>query len=523
MKRRLTELLLLGLLAIALIACGSTAPTTTAKPDSTAAAAEKPQTDSGEKALDHTTIRIYLAGPGYSAMERVWENVSAVCGDRLNADFDITFFPWGDEYPQKLQLAISSGESFDLCFDADWWSYNTLVNQGAYLDLAKLAPEYMPAYYERLEETGNLSACFVGEGMYCIPWEAPYNARPHFVWKDYVVENPVTDSFQDGEITTMEQIDEFLGLVKAANPDFNHLFECYGDYDIVTFLQPKYNYAKWDFHYLTFKLNEDKIVIEAEEQTEMFEEVGRWAKKWVEDGFYPRDIATNNAAHASLGDDHHFSGFGMFEYIAYKDNLTKEGYHYSLMYPDGYFVNKSPTNNLLAMNKNAANPERALMFLDLLYVDDAVFDAVMYGIKDDTYTIDDEGNYVWAEEGMDNTNTSWMEWNSQWAFWRVDKLKPTPARNKECWDLNNEFMKRDTNIPNPLAGFVPDPTNIKNELATRDSLYSELGFMIEYGLVDDLDAAIAEYRTKQEEAGLEKILTEIQSQVDNYMAGLKSD
>lgn len=505
--KRVLALVLTIVMVLALAACSKTPATTSPDP-------ADPSSAGGE--LPRTTIRIYLGGPDYSAKERVWENVSAICGDRLNADFDVVFIPWGDEYPQKLQLAISSGDNFDICFDADWWSYNTLVNKGAYLDISDLAQTYMPNYYKRLEETGNLSACYVGEGMYCIPWEAPYNPRPFFTWWDNRIDNTVTTMSED-DISTIEDVDRFLQEAKALNPDFPHIFECYGDYDIMTLLQPKYNLAKWDFHYLTFDLSKEKVTIVAEEQTDMFAECGKWAKKWVGDGVYPIDIATNNAAHTALGDKHNYAGYSMYEYIAYDDRWKDENFHYAQLYPEGLFVNKSPTNNLLAINKNAANPERALMFLDLLYSDDEVFDAVMYGIKDDTYTIDADGNYIWAEEGMDATNTSWMEWVSQWAFWRLEKMKPTPARSAEAWDMNNEFLVQDGNVNSPLAGFVPDTSKIKNEIAARDSLYSEMGFLIEYGLVDDVDAAVAEYRQKQEAIGLDKIIAEIQSQVDAYL------
>ena len=269
---------------------------------------------------------------------------------------------------------------------------------------------------------------------------------------------------------------------------------------------------------LSGTLSDGSIVVQAEEQTEMFAEAAYWAKKWVDDGVYPRDIKTNTAAHSSLGDDHNYSGFGMFEYIATDENMNDPDYHYSLMYPDGYFVNKSPTNNLMAINKNAANPERILMFYDLLYSDSDVYDAVLYGIEGDTYMIDDTGAYVWAEEGMDQTNTSWMEYTGQWGFWRLEQMKPTGQRSQNCWDLNAEFMENPGNVTSPLAAFVPDPEPIKNELAARDALYSEFGVLIEYGLVDDVDAAIAEYIQMQKDAGLDKIIQEVQAQVDAYMA-----
>ncbi len=471
---------------------------------------------SGGNDLEHVTLKFVFGGPGYSAQEAVWKHVSEVAGDRLNADFQITFYPWGDEYVQKLQMQISSGDDFDLCFDGDWMAYNTMVNKGAYMDIKELAPKYMPEYYKYMEEQGMLRSTMVGDGMYCVPWTPLFNPRPWFGWNNAYIENPVE---QDPEaISTIEDVDAFLAKVKAANPESKfHIFESVGDYDVVTLLQPKYNLAKWDFHYLTYDLTDEKVKLIPEEQTELFAEAGKYAKKWVDAGIFPRDAYTNKPAHDSLGTTHVFSGFNMYEYVVYEDRYKDPLRHYSLLYPDGYFANKNPVNNLNAINKNARNPERALMFLDLLWTDQAFYDSVLYGIEGETYVKGESGEYLFPE-GMDATTTNWMEWNSQWGFWRIGRMQPTAARSKESWKLNDEFMAKKENVVAPLAGFVPNTDEIKNEIAARDALYLEYGALIEYGLVDDVDAAVAEYIQKQKEAGLDKILQVVQKQVDEFLA-----
>ena len=468
-----------------------------------------------EGELERVTLKFVFGGPGYAAQKEVWDNVSKVAGDRLNADFQITFYPWGDEYVQKLQLQISSGDDFDLCFDGDWLAYNTLVNRGAYMDIKELAPVYMPEYYKYMEESGMLRSTMVGDGMYCVPWTPLFNPRPWFTWNNARIENPI--EWDPATISTIEDVDAFLTAAKEANPESQyHIFESVGDYDIVTFLQPKYNLAKWDFHYLTYDLTDPDVKIVAEEQTEMFKDAGYYAKKWVDEGIFPGDAYTNKPAHDTLGETHVFAGFAMYEYIVYNDYYLDPLRNYSMLYPDGYFVNKNPVNNLNALNKNAANPERALMFLDLLWTDQEFFDAVLYGIEGVTYVKDDAGTFMFPE-GMDSTTTNWMEWASQWGFWRIGRMAPTAARNAASWALNDEFMQKKENIVAPLAGFVPDTEPIKNEIAARDALYNEFGVMIEYGLVDDLDYAVEEYIELQKEAGLDLIIDEIQRQVDAFI------
>jgi len=457
-----------------------------------------------------------FGGPGYEAMNQVWDNVSKLAGDRLNADFQITFYPWGDEYVQKLQLQISSGDDFDLNFDGDWMAYNTLVNKGAYLDIKDLAPKYMPEYYQYLVDEGMLKSTFVGDGMYCVPWTPLFNPRPWFTWNNENIENVV--EYDEKTISTIEDVDKFLHLVKEANPTSQyHLYESVGDYDTNTFLQPKYNLAKWDFHYLTYDLTDKTVTLIPEEQTEMFKESAVYAKKWVDDGIFPSDAYTNKPMHDSLGDTHVFSGFAMYEYIVYEDRYLDPQRHYAELYPDGYFANKNPVNNLNAINKNAKNPERALMFLDLLWTDQEFYNAVLYGIEGVTYRVGENGEFLFPE-GMDASTSNWMEWSSQWGFWRIGRMQPTAARSIESWKLNDEFMAQPQNVTQALAGFVPNTDSIKNEIAARDALYVEFGSMLDYGLVDDVDKALEEYIQKQKDAGLDKILEELQKQVNEFIA-----
>ena len=144
---------------------------------------------------------------------------------------------------------------------------------------------------------------------------------------------------------------------------------------------------------------------------------------------------------------------------------------------------------------------------------------IIYGIKEKTYTID--GNVAKFASGVDPLKSNYMNWSGQWGLWRMPFLRPDELRDENYWTKYNEFIKLPSNIMSPLAGFVPDTESIKTEIAKRDALHDELGKLLQFGIVKDVDKALNEYIEKQKAVGLDKILAELQKQVDAFRAGNK--
>ena len=69
----------------------------------------------------------------------------------------------------------------------------------------------------------------------------------------------------------------------------------------------------------------------------------------------------------------------------------------------------------------------------------------------------------------------------------------------------------------PLFGFVPDRTPIETELATCEAVWQEYKDILYYGLKDYTEV-IPEMMSKLEDAGLEKVTTELQNQIDAFLA-----
>jgi putative aldouronate transport system substrate-binding protein len=69
----------------------------------------------------------------------------------------------------------------------------------------------------------------------------------------------------------------------------------------------------------------------------------------------------------------------------------------------------------------------------------------------------------------------------------------------------------------PHVGFFPELSAVKNEIAQRYSLKENIGRALELGVLDP-DEAYDDYIAKQKAAGSEKIIAELQKQLDAWLA-----
>lgn len=190
---------------------------------------------------------------------------------------------------------------------------------------------------------------------------------------------------------------------------------------------------------------------------------------------------------------------------------------YAELYPDGKYRFDSPLNNAFAVNKNAANPERLLMLMELLNTDEAAYDLFMYGIEGETYVKGSDGT-IQFPEGQDVTNSTFLGWFC-WPFIRAQFDKPSGKVTPEALEKEDQWLKKTSLVVSPLVGFNPDTSSIKTELAQRDQLYDEQGKLLLAGIVEnnDVDAAVKKYIDSQKAAGLDKILSYMQGEADQMV------
>jgi putative aldouronate transport system substrate-binding protein len=116
-----------------------------------------------------------------------------------------------------------------------------------------------------------------------------------------------------------------------------------------------------------------------------------------------------------------------------------------------------------------------------------------------------------------------MGWGGQWALWNSQFIRSTETYPGDFWGEEARFAKIPVNLDSPIEGLLLSDYAISKEVEERVQLYEDMGRSIEFGLVSDVKEAVSDYRIKQQNIGLDKIIGEVQRQVDLNLASNHPD
>lgn len=270
------------------------------------------------------------------------------------------------------------------------------------------------------------------------------------------------------------------------------------------------------------ELNDSTFKVKALEQTKTYSDMAKYAQKWYLDGIINKDVLVDKEDPGpKFRNGKMLLANSSHEWANAEENFSDKSSERSSsqLYPDKKFPNRTALANVVAINKNSKHPDLVLRFLDMMETDQKLYDLVQYGVEGKNYILDGKtANYP---AGMNATTSNYMEWGGQWALWKPQFMRPNPTYKEGFWVKEAEFANDPSNITNPLDGFFVVSDKIKNELAQRDQVQNELGRAIEAGAVKDADKAVSEYIEKQKAAGLDRIIVEVQKQVDAFIAAKK--
>ena len=176
----------------------------------------------------------------------------------------------------------------------------------------------------------------------------------------------------------------------------------------------------------------------------------------------------------------------------------------------GNLVSLNITHGAMAVAAQSDAPERALMLYDLLRNDEEIYRLMMYGIEGDMYTIDENG-YLVRPEGFDSA-TDGCTFNFWWG--RNDDLSLRTA-DRDWEAIDKLYAEYDSvAITYPYGQIVFDLSGIQMYLDNISNVYNTYMPRIVFGLMEDPEAYVAEFRQQLQNAGIETCMEEVQKQLD---------
>jgi putative aldouronate transport system substrate-binding protein len=474
-------------------------------------------TSSSSSAEKEVTLKIYFGGGKKAATDEVWSKVSDYVKSKgLNVKFNVNFIPFTD-FKQQMLVMAASGDTWDMNFDASWLSFKQMAARGSYMALNDLLPKYAPNLLRKYEEQGTLAAATMNGQIVGLPWTIKMNERAFVGWRADLAEKAGIVRAPNS-IRTIEDLDVLLHELKDAYPN-----EKLSRSSPLTFYLIRDEWVDLEFHGLGFYLDDPKMTVQAIEQQPYYLESAKMSKRWNDYKILNRDASIDNENAA----DQWRNGKLLFTITSHEWANANPGFidpsfrqQMSLMYPDKRYINRTALANVLAINRNSEHADLVLRFLDMMETDKELYDLVQYGIEGKTYVLD--GNAAKYPEGMQYVSSNYLEWDSRWAFWwKPEFMRPTPIYPGDFWIKEAEFASLPININSPVDGLFISDDNIKSEVAKRDQIADEIGKPIEYGKTKNVEQEVADYVEKQKASGLDKIIAEVQNQIDAYLENKK--
>lgn len=189
------------------------------------------------------------------------------------------------------------------------------------------------------------------------------------------------------------------------------------------------------------------------------------------------------------------------------------------------FTNYYITNTWAAggngITAKCKHPEEAMRLIELMTTEEGteLYNTVVYGIEGTHYTKTDDTHiktleYDGTQGGVDSSYAAmkWIMGNTFHAY-----------LNQGCKDGDNELAleinnSKDNDVSD-LMGFSADTTKIATQLEQTTAVTQEYKATLESGaLKDDWKSYYEDFVNKMNNAGLQDILTELQSQLDGFKA-----
>ncbi|MFC3803933.1 extracellular solute-binding protein [Cohnella sp. GCM10012308] len=471
---------------------------------------------SEDNRIEHVDLQFYMLGIAPPDMPLIQKAVNEMAEAELNASVAFNFIAWTD-YDLKYKQLLSSGQSVDLLFTADWVQYQTYAKRGAFMRLDDLLPAASPELARFIPEE-MWDAVRIDGSIYTVPSTFKEYVTGGFVWREdlrekYGLPKPV-------DIATFEA---YLAGIKRHEPEIQPIAIGADVQNALAFSQldvTRHSIGAMPYGMLATYANPADIRSywgSPEQLADL-----KLFKRWSDLGYFSdNELNTSEFNQNRIIDGSAAAMFGdnLMRYYEVQSNMQaahpdwRLGY-YPFPMAKGYSTPVHPTHNGFAIPKSAKHPERALAFYEKLVTDERYNRLTEYGIEGVHYSIED-GYYRMI--GDTSSNGFPREAMNGWAWRNPAYMLFTPGYD----EIQATFRELDRiQKPDVYTGFVEDDTAYQAEKAALDRVQKLYLYPLLAGRVDDVEAGLATFMREAEEAGLDKVQAAYKTQWLAYLKEL---
>ncbi|MFA6075609.1 MAG: ABC transporter substrate-binding protein [Negativicutes bacterium] len=479
--KKLLALLLLIAFAVSISGCGSS---TTGLEDDQKQAVE---------------LVWYSIGPTPKDFAKVMAKVNEYTKEKLNCTVKLEMIDFGD-YEKKMQTIVAAGDA-DIMFTCSWaFDYRQNAMKGNFFPLTDLLPKYGQDMIKLMNPL-----LFEGTKIKGVNYTIP--AAMDAYQQGYVFNKKLVDKygFDFAAVKSETDLIPLFNKVRADHPELKSLrhpgwIEGRDKFDFVT---------KSEFPGAV-RFGDDSCKVINQFEDAEFIAYMKAARKMYEGGYTYQEYLKE------ASDSEFRSGKVVCEVYSIKplssvqiERLTNFPVIIQPAFAKPIISTDVISGSQMAIAANSKNPARAMKFLNLFNSDPYLHNLICFGIEGEYYTkVNDKQIHI-TQAGKDNYDmqTQLFTLGNQSINYLLDD---EPINSPE---ILKTFI--DSAVISPLFGFVFDPSQVMDEIAAINNLKEQYVQGMKYGAVD-IDSTLKEYNAKCKAVGVDKLLAEMQKQVDAW-------
>lgn len=492
-KKRALLLALVLSMVVGVTGCGNKASTQTSS-----------STDSKEKMVKLTYV---IMKPNADESNQV--SVEAALNKELktklpNTEIHFKFIDGNvEDYNNKINLMFAAGEEFDLCMANSVFNpLSDAVAKKNVIPLDDLLNKYGPDILKTIEAKYWPAVKFGGK-IYSIPHPFVYAQPSGFVFKADLVDKY---KFDYKSVKTVQDLEPFFAKLKANEKGITPFLAQGGLLQKLDNIDNIAASLSYDISDNTVKSKYDDKVMIANWKTMV---------DYLKKGYISKDriSVTDEISEIKTGKYALMIDPGAYDPTAEKSTKAYGFRTYETLFTSSLLGTSKVTAVGSGISATSKNPERAMMFQNLLYKDKVFSNHVAYGVEGQDYT-------VVSGKGTDKPVVKTSD-NMKWAIWKcwVDPLWDQWGSNWNSYAAL-DFMKKGTDAApiSPILGFTFNSEPVKKELAQISSIEGPATKILTFGLVPngDVDKYLADLKGKLKDAGYDKVLVEINKQIAEW-------
>lgn len=490
-------------------ACSSNSGTQSSGTQATPAASTQPAAPK----LDPYTIKMFVPGVPQKEQQLVNDEISKYLKDKINVTLDMQVIDWGS-WADKMNLKYASNEAFDITWTTSWDNWVGKINNKSIIQIDDLMAKYAQEAVKIIDPKVLNGIKYNGK-TYGMPTNKEFAANKGMLVRKDLVEKYKMDLSKVKKPEDMEPLFEIIkknepGMIPFLSGKTNGLPIALQEGNFISAGSSATNLGAMDRNTKDLKL----IDLYSDPR---YMDILKLANKWYKAGYINKDAAT-------LTD---FAGtYRSGKVFAFPETL-KPGKDTEVTQASGQqwvqveftkplITTNSTLGNMLSISRTSKNPERVMMFLNLLYTDKTLVNMIAFGIEGKHF-VKKDANTVDFPAGL-TAQTSGYSLGAPYMFGNQFNDYLWTNEDPQKWEKYKKF-NTDADEAKGL-GFIFNSEPVKNEISAYNNALAEFNPGLITGTLDPVEY-LPKMVEKLKAAGMDKINAEVQKQLDEWVAANK--